>query len=72
MTKPTTRYVRTICNSVVQMYRNNPTTENYMRATALLGKIRSAYIYDITRTGKRVIDEAISEIEDAMKERRHK
>lgn len=69
MTRNSTRYIRTVCESVARMVRNNPTMENAERAVDLLAKLESAYAYDMTRTGRDRIDATIAEIETLVYER---
>lgn len=69
MTRNSTRYIRTVCESVSRMVRNHPTMENAERAVDLLAKLESAYAYDMTRTGAKRIDDTITEIERIVYER---
>ena len=69
--KESTRYIRTVCKSVVTMFRNTPTIANYFKATEMLGKLEEYTSYTKTRTGKRMIDDALAEIDTIMSERRH-
>lgn len=69
MTRNSTRYIRTVCESTVRMVRNNPTMENAERAIDLLAKLESACVCDMTRTGRNRIDATIAEIETLVYER---
>ena len=70
MTYQSTRYIKTVCRSAVELFKRKPTVENYWKTLDMLQKIRMSMEADITRRGREIIDRAIRDIDELMDLRR--